>query len=110
RPAGRRRSACGLRRHPRGLVRLLRGLVVGESLRGVDIPEGRMTRHEILGYSNVEALREHGSERLDLHLAEPGEGGDAAAEVGSVRGLGPDARGIATVFLRDGRGKLARAL
>src|SRR6476661_954106 len=32
RPADRRRSACGLRRQPLGLVCLLRGLVVGERL------------------------------------------------------------------------------
>src|SRR5437763_1393113 len=62
--------AASLPLRPLGLVSLLRGLVVGERLRGVDVTERRMPRHEPLGGLDAVLLREHGAERLHLHLAE----------------------------------------
>ncbi len=65
--------------------------------------------HEIARDLDVEALREHRAERLDLHLAEAGQRADALAEVLAVGGLRPDARRVAAVVLDDGRGELVHA-
>src|ERR1700746_506129 len=69
-----------------------------------------MVRHELPRNLDVEALREHGAERLDFHLAEARERGDAFAEVGAAGGLRPEARGLAAVVLRDRGCELANAL
>ena len=66
-----------------------------------------MARHELLRDRDAEALREHGAERLDLHLAEAGQRADALAQVVAVGRLRPDARRVAAVVLGDGRGELA---
>ena len=68
-----------------------------------------MAGHELARDLDAEALREHGAERLDLHLAEAGQPADALAEVFAVGGLGPDARRVAAVLLDDGRGEVVHA-
>jgi hypothetical protein len=74
-------------------------LVVDQRLRGVDVTERRMRRHEVLGGVEPEALGEDGAQRLHLHVAEPGEGGDVGAQRIGVRGIGPDTRGVAAVVV-----------
>ena len=47
-----------------------------EPLRGVDVAERGVVGDEPLACGHVEPLGEHRAERLDLHLAEAGQGGD----------------------------------
>src|SRR6478736_8792161 len=68
-----------------------------------------MARHELARDLDAEAVEEDGAERLDLHLAEARQAADPFAEVLPVGRLRPDARRIAAVFLRHGRGELAHA-
>src|SRR3954470_20761383 len=62
---------AGLRLLPLSLVFALLRLVVGERLGRIDVAERRVPWHEVLRGLDAEPLREHRSERLDLHLAEP---------------------------------------
>jgi hypothetical protein len=65
-------SRAGPRLRPLGLVGALRGLVVLERLRRVDVAERGVPGHELLGGGDVEVLGEHGADRLHLHLPEAG--------------------------------------
>ena len=63
---------------------LLRGLVVGERLRRVDVPERRMGRHELLGDRYAEALREDGTDLRRRISSLPGFGEMKVKALGSV--------------------------
>ena len=60
-----------------------------------------MVWHELPRDVDIEPLCENRAEGLGLHLAEPGQRRDSAAEVGSVGRLGPHALGVPAVFLVD---------
>ena len=51
-------------------------------------------RHQLVRGLDAEPLGEHGAQRLDLHLAEPGQRSQVVAQ-GLARRLGPDTLGIA---------------
>src|SRR5581483_10380058 len=68
-------AGAGSDLRPLGLVGALRGLVVHQRLRRVDIAEGWVRWHESPRGLDAEALGQHGAERLDLHLAEAGKPG-----------------------------------
>src|SRR5581483_3994416 len=100
----------GARGAERGLVRALLRLVLGARLRRVDVAERRVRRHELPCDGDAEPLRQHRAERLDLHLAEARQGGDAPAQVGAVGCLRPDTGGVAAVLGDDVRAQLLNAL
>src|SRR5581483_3385757 len=83
------------------LVRPLPALVALELLGRGDVAEGRMRRGEPLRGLHAVLLREHGAERLDLHLTEPGQRPDSPLQVGRVDGVAPDARRVPAVLGRD---------
>ncbi len=85
----------------RGLVRALRGLVLGESLGRVDVAEHRMIRDERLRQVERRTACEHRGERLHLHLAEAGESLDPPLQIVAVGCVAPDPRGVAAVLLGD---------
>jgi hypothetical protein len=60
-----------------------------------------MRRRELLRDLDAEALRKHGAQCLDLHLAEAGERLDPATELIGIRGLLPEAGGVAVVLGLD---------
>src|SRR5580704_10307410 len=92
------RGGCaGVHLQPLGLVEALGCLVVEQRLLGVHVSKRRVARYEILGRFDVEALGQHGAERLDLHVSEPGERGQVGAQCGGVGGVAPDAAGVAVV-------------
>jgi pimeloyl-ACP methyl ester carboxylesterase len=94
---------------PLGLVRALGGLVVDQSLGGIHVSERGMPGHQIARRGDPETLGEHGAQRLDLHLAEPGKRGQAGAQVLAVAGVGPDAGGVTVVLVTNVDGQIVNA-
>src|SRR5687767_4026103 len=101
------RSASGAQAR---LVRALAGLVLLERLPRVHVAERRMRRHQRLGQRDAEPLREHGRERVHLHLAEARQRLQPRPQLLRGAGLVPDARGVAVVALRHVGGEVADAL
>src|SRR5689334_20080267 len=95
-PCVRCQNASGLS-GTRLLVVALPLLVALELVGGTDVAQRRVVRREALRRLDVELLREHGAERLDLHLAEAGQRADALLQVGAVACLRPDPRRVAAV-------------
>src|SRR5690348_16476879 len=69
-----------------------------------------MIRRDLFRLCNVIALREHGCDASDLHVAEAGEGADTPLEVSTVCGVRPDARRVAVVLGGDECGEILDAL
>src|SRR4051794_15633400 len=107
RPAPRRR--CRVSRPAgcaqRGLVGALAGLVGGELLGAGDFAEGGVVGELglVAGRLDVVLAGEQDEQRADFEVAEAGELGEPAAQVGAGLGLVPDAGGVAVVaFLQEG--------
>src|SRR5881227_3388987 len=63
------------------LVGALRGLVLLERLRRVDVTQRRVTRRHLARDADVEPLREHCRQRSDLHVAVAGQRSDALLQI-----------------------------
>ena len=69
-----------------------------------------MCRHELRGGAHAVALGEHRAQRLDLHLAEAGKGGQVAAERLRVGCVAPHTFGVTVVVVADVHRELVHAL
>ena len=68
-----------------------------------------MSRCDLFSRADAVLLREHGCERLHLHLAEARQRRDPLPQVVAVAGLGPESRRVAAVLLGDESGELLHA-
>ena len=68
-----------------------------------------MRRRQALGRLDAEALPEHGRQRLDLHLAEPGQRRDPLPQIVRVGCLAPEPRGVGAVLVLDESSQLLHA-
>ena len=69
-----------------------------------------MRRHELLGCLYAEALGEHRTDRLDLHLTEAGQCLQVGMQLAGVGGVRPDPRGIAVILVANMHGELVHPL
>ena len=65
---------------------------------------------EVLRGDDAEALGQHRTQRLDLHLAEPRERLEVRAQLGAVGGIGPHASGVAVVGVAEVRREVVHSL
>src|SRR4051794_30286844 len=105
-------SSLGRGRARLRLAGALARLVLRKGLGRVDVTERRGLRDHLVPARRLDAvpLAEQREDRAGLHLADAGQRDEPLVEIAGIGGLGPDARRIATVVVRDRLAQLAHPL